>query len=286
MKPRSALSLRSCTCHQDSVASEESGELLAQLGGVADGLSDLLAPMPSIGMARNRAFTLTPRIHTWRRIITRNMRERPMREAAGLLELVKDDALGQTSWSFLRHATTPSNSHAVKVPFALKRCDSGLGLFATRPIHAGERLIAEEPLARWSIASDATSAEKHASFATLLTTLSEHTKERLLQLSQSSKFGSTRTLLGTWQTNSLPIDTESETRPGTTTRELMRKREAAVFSTVCRINHSCQPNTHHSWNSRLGKETVHAIADIDSGEEVLTTRRLEQMASLYAACSL
>lgn len=74
MKPRSALSLRSCTCHQDSVASEEFGELLAQLGGVADGLSDLLAPMPSIWeITRNRAFTLTPRIHTWRRIITRVM---------------------------------------------------------------------------------------------------------------------------------------------------------------------------------------------------------------------
>ena len=38
-----------------------------------------------------------------------------------------------------------------------------------------------------------------------------------------------------------------------------------------RINHSCVPNVHHSWNKSLGRLTVHAIKDIAAGEEIQTT---------------
>ena len=35
-----------------------------------------------------------------------------------------------------------------------------------------------------------------------------------------------------------------------------------------RINHSCIPNAHYSWNSSIERETVHAVKDILKGEEI------------------
>jgi SET domain len=41
-----------------------------------------------------------------------------------------------------------------------------------------------------------------------------------------------------------------------------------VYPTICRINHSCLPNAHNSWNSETRCETIHAIRYIKSGEEI------------------
>ena len=35
-----------------------------------------------------------------------------------------------------------------------------------------------------------------------------------------------------------------------------------------RINHSCIPNAHYSWNTNIERETVHAVKDIFKGEEI------------------
>ena len=35
-----------------------------------------------------------------------------------------------------------------------------------------------------------------------------------------------------------------------------------------RINHSCIPNAHFSWNANIERETVHAVKDIRKGEEI------------------
>ncbi|KAF6228968.1 hypothetical protein HO133_007081 [Letharia lupina] len=37
---------------------------------------------------------------------------------------------------------------------------------------------------------------------------------------------------------------------------------------AARINHSCIPNAHYSWNSSIERETVHAVKDISKGEEI------------------
>lgn len=42
-----------------------------------------------------------------------------------------------------------------------------------------------------------------------------------------------------------------------------------IFSNAARLNHSCVPNVHHSYNSTLDKLTVHALRDIYEGEELL-----------------
>ncbi|TVY18236.1 SET domain-containing protein 5 [Lachnellula arida] len=41
-----------------------------------------------------------------------------------------------------------------------------------------------------------------------------------------------------------------------------------VFLLGSRINHSCAPNVHFAYNSALGKQTFHAIRDIEAGEEL------------------
>ena len=189
----------------------------------------------------------------------------PSADASGLLRLSHDCK----SWCF------------DKAAFIAKRTEhSGVGLYAARKIHAGERLLAEVPLAVWRVASDASNHEKLKSFEANVASLPPSAIEQILHHSCSPKYGKQQRLLGTWQTNGLPINYESDIAPGTTNRELMSKKEAAVFPTICRLNHSCQPNCHHSWNGRIGKETVHAIVDIAAGEALticyLAPRGLER----------
>lgn len=45
----------------------------------------------------------------------------------------------------------------------------------------------------------------------------------------------------------------------------------SVFETSSRLNHSCVPNVHHSYNPTLQKQTVHAVRDVQPSEELVTT---------------
>ncbi|KAL8821270.1 MAG: hypothetical protein Q9223_000643 [Gallowayella weberi] len=45
----------------------------------------------------------------------------------------------------------------------------------------------------------------------------------------------------------------------------------AVCYHVGRLNHSCLPNAYHTWNNVIDRATVHAVQDIAKGEEILTT---------------
>lgn len=43
---------------------------------------------------------------------------------------------------------------------------------------------------------------------------------------------------------------------------------AAIFPNAARFNHACNPNACFSWNAKIGKETIHAMRDIEEGEEI------------------
>lgn len=43
---------------------------------------------------------------------------------------------------------------------------------------------------------------------------------------------------------------------------------AGVFPLAARVNHSCRPNVAQTWNEMLGELTIHAIRDIEIGEEL------------------
>jgi hypothetical protein len=59
--------------------------------------------------------------------------------------------------------------------------------------------------------------------------------------------------LAIWHNNAF------KTRPG----------EAALFLDAARLNHSCDPNCYPAWNPELGRLTLHAIREIERGDEIL-----------------
>lgn len=142
-----------------------------------------------------------------------------------------------------------------------------MGMFAARALQVGERVIAERPLARWLVRTAESREGKLRSFAKVVESLDEPSRAAFLGLSQATHHvgeerdgaRGVRTMMGTWLTNALPINYENS--DGT-------HEEAAVFATICRLNHACVPNAHHEWNDELGMETVHALRPIARGEEL------------------
>ena len=49
------------------------------------------------------------------------------------------------------------------------------------------------------------------------------------------------------------------------------RKEGAVFVDISRFNHSCVPNAHVAWNTRLGMQTIHAVTEIPAEEEIVVS---------------
>ncbi|MCJ1434089.1 hypothetical protein MMC27_003455 [Xylographa pallens] len=60
--------------------------------------------------------------------------------------------------------------------------------------------------------------------------------------------------LGIIRTNALPFGDDVE--------------EGGIFLDACRINHACDNNAQKSWNDNIKRHTVHALRDIEKGEEI------------------
>ena len=133
----------------------------------------------------------------------------------------------------------------------------GVGIVALRPLERGQRILAEVPLARLSRVQWAARAQAEAELARILRPLSRVQRARFDSLSQAARHGSTRSSMGTWLTNALPVNYDDS-----------GSDEAAVFACIARLNHSCSPNCHHEWNATLGVETVHVISPVAAGEEL------------------
>lgn len=43
-----------------------------------------------------------------------------------------------------------------------------------------------------------------------------------------------------------------------------------IYEIICRVNHSCTPNSHWAWSESTGCQTVYAATDISEGEEIST----------------
>ena len=186
-------------------------------------------------------------------------------DPSGLLQLRTSGADNRSTWTFRQSSKRPSAGAAFTVRNVPGK---GMGMFAARDIEPGERIIAEKPLARWAVRTSATREERIRSFAEVVVDFSAEQKAKLLGLSEASHYGKIpgkRTLMGTWLTNALPINYED----GQGSSADME--EAAVFETICRINHSCLPSCHHEWNPSIGAdgmETVHALRAIAQDEEL------------------
>ena len=126
-------------------------------------------------------------------------------------------------------------------------CGKGLGGFATRDLHMGERIIAERPLVKCRRMTG-------EGLALVVEALSESEREDFFALSQSEKHGTAKSPLGIWSSNAFPTGDNSDT--------------AAVYAVICRLNHDCRPNAHVCWNENIGMQTVHALRPIRVGEEI------------------
>lgn len=188
------------------------------------------------------------------------------RDASGLLRL-QTSADGRSGWTFV---TEPKISHGPAYEVRIVPGTGMMGMFAARDIAAGERLISEAPLARWAVRAGSSREERIRSFAETVVDFTPQQTAKLLALSEAGHFSKVkgkRTLMGTWLTNALPINYE-DGQGGSSSSGADHEEEAAVFETICRINHACSPSCHHEWNPALGTETVHALKSIPRGSEL------------------
>lgn len=172
--------------------------------------------------------------------------------------------------------------------FEIRRAGAkGLGVFASRPIARGSRILAERALL---------SIDRHnPNILTAARRLSPSEQESLLRLSlnESRRSHVLGLLSAVWQARPF--------RAGELGRARLHRSRAvldvfynnnfaladergtrAVFPTVARLNHSCVPNSQGNLHAGLGGFAVHATRDIPPGEEI-TISYLHDQLGLRAA---
>jgi hypothetical protein len=159
--------------------------------------------------------------------------------------------------------------------FELKPTRSkGLGLFATSSIARGTRIIEEAPLV--VIPPGFGDAMRLAHLVAEVRRLTPDQKKAFFGLyhspgalvppaqndvDPSAGQNATTEMLTTFaifETNSFQMGEDGEHGTG-------------VFASYSRMNHTCTPNTHASYNETLRMMTVHATREIEENEEILTT---------------
>lgn len=159
---------------------------------------------------------------------------------------------GRSLWAFTHNEVLECTA------FALRTTPSqGLAGFARKKFKRGECVLQEKPLLHWKVAKD--DPITHQGVEALLSTRAEAEQRAFWALSQNAAHGTVKHAFGIWLTNGYPTD-------GSDIHSA--ERSSAVFTHICRLNHSCSPNLHCSWNAALGQQTVHALCDIESGAEL------------------
>lgn len=138
-------------------------------------------------------------------------------------------------------------------PYHIKAvAGKGKGMFATRRIARGTRLLAEAPIFR--VPRDELNLQKlEAAIAQSVGLLSQVQRESFFAL---HNFHGTRhsQALGIARTNALPLGSGASV--------------GGIFLEASRINHSCRHNAQNTWNDSRGQVTIHVLRDVDDGEEI------------------
>ncbi|KAL5119642.1 hypothetical protein ACEQ8H_002488 [Pleosporales sp. CAS-2024a] len=151
----------------------------------------------------------------------------------------------------------------------------GCGCFATAPIKRGTRILADSPLVIVPIAKylasdigsvfEKLTADEQAQYLSLHSGHGQDPKtwpsrihesvtpreRQRIQEQHEARVGTEPTLISIFQVNCMELD-----------------GGAAVFPHAARFNHACNPNATFSWNPAIGQETIHAMQDIDQGDEI------------------
>ncbi|KAK0779642.1 hypothetical protein LTR02_014355 [Friedmanniomyces endolithicus] len=186
--------------------------------------------------------------------------------ALGGLIVVADKTVPSSTTLTLHHATSDEDevpmsvAEFVPVTNPIEELDSplyeirslpgnGRGLVARFDISQGSRILVETPLL---VAHNMPSESLEPTLAAKLKLLSRGKQRQFLSL--HNNFPGRYPFSGTVKTNPLPCGPESDI--------------GGVYATASLINHSCLPNAHNNWNPDDGRETIHAIQSISSGEEI------------------
>ena len=150
--------------------------------------------------------------------------------------------------------------------------DKGFGTFAARDIPRGTRVIEEVPLlvvsscdsddldlSEFETALRALTPEQHGKFSALYRDHDDPVARRIVneqaQVLKSSQSAEIIDALAIFLANNVA----------------MGKGGSGVFEHYSRINHDCNPNVNNVWNSTIEKLTVHAVRQINKGEEITTS---------------
>ena len=158
-----------------------------------------------------------------------------------------------------------------------KTATKGLALFATAPIPRGTLIICEQPLIRvtgeslhsvWGPYCRLSNAQK-AAFDSL-----HGYQAKNLDFEQASR----RSLIDPNDDSLDDEDIEELVADHVRVMSIFSVNnfrippfDLGVFATASRLNHSCVPNVHHSFNPSLKSTTIYAVKDVQPGEELCAT---------------
>lgn len=132
----------------------------------------------------------------------------------------------------------------------------GKGLLATRNIAMGTRILSEEPVIRFrEMAFSTDSPALRKSIRKQVDTLTHGQRQAFLSMHNIYDDDDAARPLGIIRTNGLPFGND----------------EGGIFLEACRINHTCDNNAQKSWNENIKRHTIHAMRDIEEGEEITIT---------------
>jgi len=129
----------------------------------------------------------------------------------------------------------------------------GKGLVARRKIPKGTRILSEEPIVRVPEAV-LDSQTLTTSIRRQVNALTPEQRQAFLSMHNIHADDAASRYLGIIRTNALPFGDDV--------------REGGIFLDACRINHACNNNAQKSWNENIKRHTVHALRDIEKGEEI------------------
>ncbi|KAK3984905.1 SET domain-protein [Cladorrhinum sp. PSN332] len=128
----------------------------------------------------------------------------------------------------------------------------GKGMIATAKITKGTRILSELPIFKVprdnpdiSAVDDIVTSE--------VSRLNAAQRREFFDL--ANIYGDIHSLaMGIARTNVLPLGSNA--------------RSGGLFLVASRINHSCRHNAQNTWNENIGRLTIHALRDIEPGEEI------------------
>ncbi|KAG6095256.1 hypothetical protein E4U30_002608 [Claviceps sp. LM220 group G6] len=127
------------------------------------------------------------------------------------------------------------------------------GLVATRHIPRGTRILCEQAL--FTIPNVMDLEKRYGLICQQVASLSNEQRQAFLSMHNIHPFKDTdERYVGIFETNSLPAG-------GT-------PADRAIFLGACRSNHDCKNNAIYDWNTNIERNTVHAVRDINAGEEI------------------